>query len=63
MVNDCRRCEHYESICDGYGLCMRDAIGVIVLSDYEKTKNFMHCKNKNQSDNRYGEMAYQKEEQ
>lgn len=60
MVNDCRQCEHYEPVGEGFGLCMRDAIGVMVISDYEKTKNYMHCRSHNEED-KFGPMAYQKE--
>ena len=62
MVNDCRRCEHYENIGDGYGLCTKDAIPVMVVADYEPTKNFKHCEKKLELSSYYGRMAYQKED-
>lgn len=64
MIKDCRQCEHYEPISDGYGLCMKDAIGVMVVDDYQPTKNFMHCMKKALSilgSMQYGQMAYQKD--
>ena len=61
-VEKCIRCKHYEPVGDGYGLCMRDAIGITVVADYEPTKNYNHCeKGKWELDSSYGQMAYQKE--
>lgn len=69
MSKDCVKCEHYEHITDGYGLCMRDAIGVMVIDDYEHTKNYAHCEkdkaeikaNMILSGMTYGQMAYQRD--
>lgn len=61
-VEKCIKCEHYEPVYDGYGLCMRDAIGVMVVADYKPTKNCNHCeKGKLELSSVYGEMAYQRE--
>lgn len=62
MVDDCRRCEHYESVTDGYGLCVKDAIPVMVVADYGPTKNFKYCEKKLKLSSYYGEMPYQKED-
>ena len=69
MVNDCRRCEYYENIGDGYGMCTDEAIPVLVVDNYEPTDKFMQCsKRKRETTKRilsgmqYGQMAYQKED-
>ena len=64
MVNDCRRCEYYENIGDGYGMCTDEAIPVLVVDNYEPTDKFMQCLKCKQvlSGVQYGQMAYQKED-
>ena len=67
-VEKCIKCVHYEPVYDGYGLCMRNAVGVMVVADYEPTKNYNHCERVDElkakailSSMQYGQMAYQKE--
>lgn len=61
-IEKCIKCEHYQSVYDGYGLCMKDAIGIMVVDDYEPTKNYNYCeRGKTEMATAYGEMAYQKE--
>jgi hypothetical protein len=43
-IDACINCEHYDNVCDGYGLCKRDAIEIMVVADYEPTKNYAYCK-------------------
>ena len=66
-IEKCIKCENYEPVSDGYGLCMRDAIGVMVISDYEPTKNYAYCEEDNKKaesilgNMKYGQMSYQKD--
>lgn len=58
----CIKCEHCECVSDGYYLCTKDAIPIMVIDNYTKTKNFAYCKtNKIEVSSAYGKMAYQKE--
>ena len=40
---NCIRCEHFEPVGDGFGLCVEDALPVTVYADYEPTKNYLKC--------------------
>lgn len=58
----CINCEHCQCVSDGYYLCTKDAIPIMVVDNYAKTKNFAYCKmNKTEASSVYGQMAYQKE--
>lgn len=62
LKKGCIACEHADCICDGYVMCSKDAIEVMVIADYVPTKNHLHClSDKIKENNSYGEMAYQKE--
>ena len=68
MVNDCRKCECYENIGDGYGMCTKEAIPILVVDNYEPTEYFMSCQKRKEETARrvlsnmsYGQMAYQQE--
>lgn len=39
----CEACHYFERIGDGHAMCMKDAIPVVVLADYERTKNYLKC--------------------
>lgn len=60
-MKSCVQCEYYQSIYDGYGMCMKDALPVSVLADYKPTKNFLQCQKNMPTNESYGDMAYQKE--
>lgn len=62
MIKHCAQCEKYLAISDGYGLCNKDALPVMVISDYEPTKNFLQCQKTEFPKNQYGEMPYQADE-
>lgn len=62
MVNDCKTCEYLERVGDGYGMCTKETIPIMVINNYEPTKNYNHCeKDKLELGSYYGEMAYQKD--
>lgn len=68
MVNDCRKCEHFERVGDGYGMCTEETIPILVVDDYEPTDKYLQCqKRKRNTTGRllsgmcYGQMAYQKD--
>ena len=61
-IDKCIKCDDYEPIADGYGVCMRNSIAITVIADYEPTKNYNHCEKKQELSSMYGEMAYQKDE-
>lgn len=58
----CIKCEHCNCVADGYYLCMKDAIPITVIDNYQPSKNYAYCKkNKVETSGMYGPMAYQKE--
>ena len=58
----CIGCEHADHITDGFVMCGKDAIEVMVIADYVPTKNHLHCLRDNLKEKiSHGDMAYQKE--
>ena len=44
IKESCIRCDKYENIGEGFGLCVMDEIPVTVIADYKPTKNHLRCK-------------------
>lgn len=45
-MSKCEKCDYYESVGDGFGMCKVEPIPVMVMEDGKPTKNYIQCKKK-----------------
>ena len=68
MCNDCKECDYLERVGDGYGMCTKEVIPIMVINNYEPTEHYLMCQkcieniaNRVVSNMSYGQMSYQKD--